>query len=67
MPGKGCDLAIRFDGHEYYVDGVNENSLGDAHAADGICSMIRQARVTGEVQKGRFVATTFEPLPMTVR
>lgn len=63
MPGKGCDLAVRIDGHGYYVDGVDLDSLGDAHALDGMCSVIRNARVTGEVKDGRFVASTFQLLP----
>jgi hypothetical protein len=59
LKGDDCDLAIRVDGHSYFVDGVNPDSLGDAHAKDGICEAIRQARVTGEVRDGRFVATSF--------
>lgn len=63
MKGDGCDLAVRVDGHTYYVEGVDESKLGDAHAKDGICSVIRKARVTGAVKDGRFVATSFEVLP----
>ncbi len=65
LKGKGCDLAVRIDGQAYYVDGVNMDSLGDAHAADGMCQVIRKAKVTGEVRRGRFVATHFELLPET--
>ena len=67
LKGNDCDLAIRVDGHSYFVDGVNPDSLGDAHARDGICETIRQARVTGEVRDGRFVATSFELLPVASR
>ena len=63
LKGDDCDLAIRVSGHSYFVDGVNPDSLGDAHAANGICETIRKARVTGEVKAGRFVATSFELLP----
>ncbi len=63
LKGNDCDLAIRVDGHSYFVDGVNPDALGDAHAKDGICEAIRQARVTGEVRDGRFVATSFVLLP----
>ena len=63
LKGDDCDLAIRVSGHSYFVDGVNPDSLGDAHAANGICETIRKARVTGEVKGGRFVATSFELLP----
>ena len=65
LPGKGCDLAIRWNGRAHFVDGVELDALGDAHAADGLCKTVRQARVTGEFRKGRFRATTFELLPAT--
>ena len=63
MKGDSCDLAIVVAGHKYFVDGVKDEALGDAHAKDGICQMIRKARVTGKFEKGRFVASTFELLP----
>jgi hypothetical protein len=63
MPGKGCDLAVRIDGKSYFVDGFHMDQLGDAHAADGMCNAIRQARVTGQFKDGRFVASAFELLP----
>lgn len=63
MKGDDCDLAIRWKGKGYFVDGVNQDSLGDAHGADGICETIRKARVTGEFRNGRFVASSFELLP----
>jgi hypothetical protein len=61
--GKGCDLAIRIDGKSYFVDGVNFDSLGDAHAKDGMCNVIRRAKVTGEIKNQRFAATSFVMLP----
>jgi len=61
--GKGCDLAIRIDGQSYFVDGVNFDSLGDAHAKDGMCTVIRRAKVTGEIKNQRFAATSFVMLP----
>ncbi len=63
LEGEGCDLAVHIQGHSYYVDGVHLDSLGDAHAADGMCEVIRKARVTGEVKDGRFVASSFHMLP----
>ncbi len=62
LKGNDCDLAIRINGHSYFVEGVNPDSLGDAHATNGICEIIRKARVTGQVKEGRFVATQFELL-----
>ena len=63
LPGKGCDLAVRINGRSYYVDGIDMDSLGDAHAKDGMCEVIRKAKVTGEVRNGRFIASSFELLP----
>lgn len=63
LKGKDCDLAVRFHGRAYFVDGVSLDALGDAHAADGMCQVIRKARVTGRVEKGRLVASGFELLP----
>lgn len=59
LEGKGCSLAIRFDGEAYYVDGSSIEDHGDAHAADGMCNAIRTAEVAGEVVDGRFQATYF--------
>lgn len=59
----GCNMAVRIDGKTYFVDGVETNH-GDAHAADGICSTVRKAEVTGEVKNDRFVASSFKLLPV---
>ena len=61
---KGCDLAVRFNGKSYFVDGFKMKDLGDAHANDGMCNAVRKAKVTGDVIDGRFVATSFEMLPI---
>src|SRR5689334_3060614 len=63
MSGKGCQLAVRFDNKSYYVEGTSINDHGDAHAADGFCSAVRQARVSGKVVNDKFVATSFRLLP----
>ena len=63
MEGNGCDLAVRIDGKGYYVDGAKMDDHGDAHGEDGMCNRIRKAKVTGQVQDSRFVATAFELLP----
>ena len=62
LEGMGCDLAVRIDGESYYVDGTRIDEHGDAHAADGFCNTVRTARVTGRVESGRFVSTSFELL-----
>ncbi len=63
MGGTGCDLAVRIDGKPYFVDGTQIDDHGDAHGDDGLCNCIRQARVSGKIKDGRFVATTFALLP----
>jgi hypothetical protein len=64
MPGSDCSLAVRIDGQAHYVDGAKMDDFGDAHAADGFCNAIRQARVSGRLEGERFVATVFELLPV---
>lgn len=61
---SGCDLAVRIDGKAYFVEGTDIHKHGDAHAADGFCSVVRKAEVTGEVKNDKFVATNFNLLPM---
>lgn len=63
MKGKGCDLAIRMDDKTYYVDGTKLDQHGDAHAEDGMCNAIREAKVSGEIAGDRFKATSLELLP----
>ncbi|RTQ47927.1 hypothetical protein EJV47_18020 [Hymenobacter gummosus] len=63
LPGKDCDLAVRFDGRAYFVDGTSIDGHGDAHAKDGFCNAIRRAEVRGQVVNQRFVATHFRLLP----
>ena len=63
MQGESCDLAVRIDGKSYFVDGSKMDDHGNAHGDDGMCNVIRRAKVTGEVKEGRFVATAFELLP----
>lgn len=62
LSGDDCDLAVRIDGTAYFVDGTGIDDHGDAHSDDGFCNAVRQARVQGRVENGRFVATSFELL-----
>lgn len=64
LEGEGCDLAVRIDGHAYFVDGAKIDDHGDAHAEDGFCSLVRKAKVKGEIKDGRFVVESFELLPV---
>ena len=60
LKGADCDLAIRVNGHAYFVDGTGIDDHGDAHAKDGFCNSIRKAKVTGKMVNGRFKATSFK-------
>lgn len=63
MEGSACDLAVRFDGQSYFVDGSSIDDHGDAHGEDGLCNCIRKAKVTGEIVDGRFKATSVKVMP----
>lgn len=63
LDGDECTLAIRVDGRVLRVTGTAIDDHGDAHAADGFCNAIRQARVTGRIEGDVFVAESFELLP----
>ncbi len=63
MTGHTCELAVKIDGKTYYVDNASIDDFGDAHANDGFCNAVRQARVQGEIVDGRFKARYFELLP----
>ncbi len=60
MDGKGCHLAIKLNGKNYFVDGTNIDDHGDAHDAEGFCNAIKKAKVQGNVVKDRFEVTYFE-------
>jgi len=60
MEGKGCFLAIKFKGTNYFVDGTNIDDHGDAHDKQGFCNAVKKAKVQGSVVKDRFVVTYFE-------
>ena len=63
LPGRSCDMAVRFDGKAYYVDGANIDSFGDAHAQDGMCNAIRKAEVQGTLVDNRFKISYIKVLP----
>lgn len=63
MTGDGCDLGIEINGKFYYVEGSDLHDHGDAHAADGLCNVRREATVVGEIKNGVFVAESLELLP----
>jgi predicted nucleotide-binding protein (sugar kinase/HSP70/actin superfamily) len=65
MEGKGCSLAVRYEGKSYFVDGTKIDDHGDAHSKMGFCNAIRKAEVQGELVNDRFVASYFKLLPVT--
>ena len=60
MEGSGCKLAVRIDGKSYFVEGSTIDDHGDAHARDGLCNAIQNAKVSGEIKDGRFIASSIE-------
>jgi len=62
MEGDDCDLAIKFKGKTYFVDGVSITEYGHPHDKGGFCVAIRKAEVQGTVENGRFKATYFKLL-----
>ena len=57
---RGCLLAIKFKGKNYFVDGTGLDDHGDAHDNEGFCNAIKKAKVQGKVVKDRFEVTYFE-------
>jgi len=67
MTGGGCNLAVKIDNKAYYVEGTGINDHGDAHAADGFCSAVRKAKVSGKIVNDKFVASSFKLLPLEAK
>ncbi|MFT5455951.1 MAG: hypothetical protein ACI9K2_002435 [Myxococcota bacterium] len=60
----GCYWAIEWDGAYYPVNGQTpSDEEHEAHGAEGMCTVSRQARVSGTLRKGKFLADSFELLP----
>ncbi len=55
---RGCKLAVRIDGKPFLVTGADV----DAHGA-GLCSSAKEAKVVGQIEADKFVATSFELQP----
>lgn len=64
MDGAGCKLAVQIDGKKYWVSGIDMDDLGDMHASDGMCNVVRRARISGRVEGDRYMATGIELLPV---
>ena len=60
MDGKGCHLAVKFKGKNYFVYGTSIDDHGDAHDKEGFCNAIKKAKVQGTVVGDRFLVSYFE-------
>jgi hypothetical protein len=60
---KFCTLAVRLDGNAYVVKGSSIRDHGDMHAAEGLCSVVRKAEVTGHLEDNQFKVSAFKLLP----
>ncbi|MEE2858114.1 MAG: DUF6370 family protein [Candidatus Neomarinimicrobiota bacterium] len=56
---KGCSLSIKIGEKNYSVKGSGMHDHGDAHGADGLCSAVRVAWVSGKIKKNIFNADSF--------
>ncbi len=63
MKGKGCNLAVRINGKDYFVDGTSIDDHGDAHSDEGFCNSIRKAQIQGDTSNNRFKVTYFKLMP----
>ncbi len=63
MKGNGCNLAVRINGKDYFVDGTSIDDHGDAHSDDGFCNSIRKAQVQGDTSNNRYKVTYFKLMP----
>lgn len=60
----GCPFAAEIAGKHYPIQG-HVPEAHQSHAADGICNMTRQARVSGRLKDGKLITTSLELLPAT--
>jgi hypothetical protein len=60
MEGKGCLLAVKFKGKNYFVDATGIDDHGDAHDKEGFCNAIKKAKLQGTFVGDRFLVTYFE-------
>lgn len=62
MKGKGCFLAVKYEGKAYAVEGTGLDDHGDAHEDKGFCMAVRKAKVQGSLKDDKFVVSYFELL-----
>jgi hypothetical protein len=64
MKGKGCFLAVKYEGKAYAVEGTGLDDHGDAHEEKGFCMAVRKAKVQVSLKGDKFVVTYFELLKL---
>ena len=60
LADASCELAVKIDAKVYRVEGSKLDDHGDAHAADGMCMVSRQAYVEGRIDGEKFIAKRVE-------
>lgn len=58
-----CELVISFDDKLYPVVGIDIHDIGDPHAPDGLCSIVRTVFFEGHVDGEQIVATDIVLVP----
>ena len=56
---KGCSLTIKIGDTVYPVEGNSIHEHGDPHSAEGMCSTIRVAYVSGKIKENKFYSDSF--------
>lgn len=56
---KSCSVYVKIDDQFYETVGVDKKVTGTGHEADGYCEVIKKARISGEIKRGKFYATSF--------
>ena len=59
MDGFKCELAVKIDGANYYVEGTDIDDYGDAHSENGFCNAIRDAKIQGQIVDDKYIVTYF--------
>lgn len=57
---KSCGVYAKIDNQFYEVIGLDKKVVGTGHEADGYCEVVKKARVSGEIKRGKFYATSFK-------
>ena len=64
LPNTKCELAVKIDEEAYFVEGVDTGDHDSFHEPEGYCMMTRKARVSGVVKNKKFIASSYELLPV---